>query len=402
MKPIRHITLPRGFLAAGVKCGIKASGKEDLALIVGAKPVAAALLTTSNQVFGAPVAYSRAVLPKGYGTIRGIVINSGCSNVATGARGRKDAADMAAAAAKAVGAKPDEMLVASTGIIGHHLPMEKVRRGIAAAAGRLGTDSDQFALRAMMTTDTREKSAVVQTRVGRETLTVAGVVKGVGMIAPALTGPHATMIAVVTTDAEIAPPELYKLWRRACAISFNAVTVDSDQSTSDTAVVMASGCGPSVAAAPARKKFAAALEEVCTELAMAIARDGEGATRLVIIDVIGAASDRDAEIAAKSVANSPLFKTAVHGADPNWGRIAMAVGKSAAKVDPDKLSIKIGPVTLFSRGRPRAFDAAAVSELLKAETVRVRVDMGLGKGKFTAYTCDLSREYITINADYHT
>ena len=400
MSKIRHITLPAGFVAAGVKAGIKASGKEDVAIIVGRGEVSAALMTTTNQVVGAPVEWCRKVLPKGFGRIRGIVINSGCSNVCTGERGRRDAEAMAARTARRVGGKAREILVASTGIIGRHLPMAKINAGIDAAAAVLGVDHDASALRAIMTTDTREKSAVVRFAAGRRTVTVAGIVKGAGMIAPSL----ATMICVVATDAEIAPALLSRVFRSAAGTTLNAVTIDSDESTSDTAVVMASGAsGARIAAgSPICRKFAAALEEVLRRLAMAMARDGEGATRLVEIHVAGAASAADAKVAAMSVANSPLFKCAVHGGDPNWGRVLAALGKSPAKVDPRRTTVRIGGVKVFARGQPAKCDLRAVEKHLKEETVVVRADLGIGRGRFTAYTCDLSREYVAINADYHT
>jgi len=401
MSVIRHITLPAGFVAAGVKCGIKASGKHDLAIVACEKDAAAAVVLTRNQVFGAPVAWCRKALPRGYGLLRGMVINSGCSNVCTGPRGRKDAATMARLAGAALGVGASKMLVASTGIIGHPLPMAKIRAGIAAAAAQLGTGHDEDTLLAIMTTDTRPKSAVVQTRIGGKLVTVAGIVKGSGMIAPSM----ATMIGVLTTDAAVAPAALHKALRQAVAGSFNAITVDSDTSTSDTVAVFASGAAGNrtlAAGSADYRKFAAALAEVCGELARAVVADGEGATKLVRIAVRGARSDNEAEIAAKSVANSPLFKCAVHGGDPNWGRIAAALGKSAAKIDPQRLVIRIGGVTIFARGTGRKFDLAKVETHLKGAEVDVACELGLGKGRFTAITCDLSREYIAINADYHT
>jgi len=402
MGTIRHITLPSGFVAAGVKCGIKASGREDLAVIACTDDASGALLTTRNQVVGAPVIYCRQVLPKGFGRVRGIVINAGCSNVCTGRAGLKDAQEMARLTAARLGCSPDKVLVASTGVIGHRLPMDKVRIGIAAAAARLGTDLDAEALRAIMTTDTREKSAVVQGRIGKARVTVAGIVKGAGMIAPSM----ATMISVITTDAAVSPALLHRALRQTAGASYNAITVDSDTSTSDTVLLLASGQagGPVIRSAGSGefKKFQAMLNEVCGELARAVVADGEGATKVVRIAVRGARTDREAEIAAKSVANSPLFKCAVHGGDPNWGRIAAALGKSPAKVVPDKLKIAIGGVTIFAGGMGKAFDLKKVEAHLGGADIRVDCDLGLGKGCFTALTCDLSREYITINADYHT
>jgi glutamate N-acetyltransferase/amino-acid N-acetyltransferase len=292
-------------------------------------------------------------------------------------------------------------MVASTGVIGHRLPMAKVRAGIAAAASRLGRENDAAALRGIMTTDTREKSAVVRARIGGRAVTVAGIVKGSGMIAPSM----ATMIALITTDAVVWPPVLHKALRAAAARTFNAITVDSDTSTSDTVVVLASGAAGGKAVKPGTpgwRRFAAALAEVCGELARAVVIDGEGATKLVEVAVRGARSDAEAKLAAKSVADSPLVKTAVHGGDPNWGRIAAALGKSAAKVVAEKLRIRIGGVVVFSAGSGRKFDLKKVERHLAGRKVSIDCDLGLGGGRFTALTCDLSREYVAINADYHT
>lgn len=401
MSANRHVTLPAGFLAAGVKCGIKKSGKEDLALFASEKDCAAAVVTTRNQVVGAPVLWCRRVLPKGYGRVRAFVVNSGCSNVCTGKGGQQDAEAMAIQVAALLGSQKEKVLVASTGIIGHRLPMDKVRQGISAAAAALGTKNDSAALKAIMTTDTREKSAVARAKINGTTVTVAGVAKGAGMIAPSM----ATMISVLTTDAAVSPPALHKALLGVADRTFNAITVDSDTSTSDTTVIMASGAAGNTTIAPGSpsfRKFVAALSEVCTSLARQLAADGEGATRLIEIAVTGARDDADAAIAAKSIANSPLFKCAVHGADPNWGRILCALGKSAAKIDPDKTVVKIGPYTVFARGAGRGLDARQVSEYLKSSTVGIACHLGLGNGSYTAYTCDFSREYIAINADYHT
>jgi glutamate N-acetyltransferase / amino-acid N-acetyltransferase len=401
MQNVRHITLPLGFLAAGVKAGIKTSGKEDVAILFAEKAAAVAVVTTGNQVFGEPVRWVRSIFPKGFGTARAFPINAGCSNVCTGPGGFKDAQAMARQTAKLLGTRPEEVLVASTGIIGHRLPMAKVRAGIVAAVRQLGRDDDASVLRAIMTTDTRPKSAVVQMRLGGQAVTVAGIVKGAGMIAPSM----ATMIGVITTDAAVAPEALHRALAAAVGATFNAITVDSDTSTSDTVAVFASGAAGHAtihAGSADFAKFAAVLEEVCAELARAVVADGEGATKVVEVRVRGARSDAEAKIAAKSVADSPLFKCAVHGGDPNWGRIACALGKSAAKVDPSTLVIKIGGATIFARGTGRKFDLAKVQRHLQGKSVLVECDLGLGQGAFTALTCDLSREYIAINADYHT
>lgn len=397
----RHLTVPEGFRSAGVACGIKASGKEDLALLAGQGRLSAAMVTTRNQIVGAPVQYCRSVLPKGCGKVRGVVINAGNSNVCTGKAGLKDAERMARLAAEGIGCEPTEVLVASTGIIGHRLPMDRVRAGIADAADRLGRRDDGAFLRAIMTTDTREKSAVVQTRLHGRAVTLAGVVKGSGMIAPSM----ATMIAVLTTDAAVSPSLLGRALREATDPTFNAITVDSDTSTSDTVFLLASGAAghrPLKPSTPAWSQFTRALREACDALAREVVRDGEGATRLIEVCVRNAASTADARAAAMSVANSPLVKTAVHGADPNWGRIAMALGKSSARVVAEKLTVRIAGQKVFARGQGARFDPDAVSTAMQNETVRIDCSLGLGKASFTALTCDLTREYITINADYHT
>ena len=330
-----------------------------------------------------------------------MVVNAGNSNVCTGPGGLRDAETMARLTARALGTQPEKVLVASTGIIGHRLPMAKVRKGIAAAAASLGKANDGSALRAIMTTDLKEKSAVVQLRPAGRTVTIAGIVKGSGMIAPSM----ATMIAVITTDAVISGRLLHKALREAAAGSFNAITVDSDTSTSDTVVVLASGAAgakPIAAGSQAFATFAGALGEVCYELARSVVADGEGATKVVRVAVRNARTSREAEIAAKSVANSPLFKCAVHGCDPNWGRIVVALGKSSAKVDPATLRVKIGSMTVFARGTGRTFDAPKLSKYLAGDSIDVLCDLGLGKAAYAALTCDLSREYIAINADYHT
>ncbi|HNX26765.1 MAG TPA: bifunctional glutamate N-acetyltransferase/amino-acid acetyltransferase ArgJ, partial [Phycisphaerae bacterium] len=312
-----------------------------------------------------------------------------------------DARAMAARTAKHLGSKPEKVLVASTGVIGRAMPMANVTAGIDSAAPGLNTKSDHRVVEAISTTDTRYKSAVVQIRLGGKNVTVAGIVKGSGMIAPSL----ATMIGVITTDAAVAPALLYKLLRQAVRTSFNAVTVDSDQSTSDIVAIFASGCAGAKEVKDGTaecKKFFAAVQEVCDALAFSIAADGEGATRVIEISVTGAHNDKEAQMAAKSVADSPLVKTAVHGADPNWGRIAMALGKSAAKVKAEKLIIKIGGTKIFAKGTGCKCDLKKISEMMKQNVVKIDCELGQGKGKFTALTCDLSREYISINADYTT
>ena len=400
-RPARHITRPKGFHAAGIACGIKTSGKNDLAIVAAETDVPTAIVTTRNQVLGAPVLWCRRVLPRGYGKMRGIVINAGCANTCTGPAGLKDAAAMAGETAKHLGAETEKVLVASTGVIGHPLPMDKIRRGIAKAAGALGTSGDSAALRAIMTTDTREKAGVVTARIGGQKITLAGMVKGSGMISPSM----ATMIAVITTDAAITPRSLHKALTQAVEKTFNAITVDSDTSTSDTVAAFASGLAGNQTITPGAHPysvFAKAMLELCDKLARAVVADGEGATRVFEVLVRGARSEADARTAAKAVADSPLVKCAVHGADPNWGRIAVALGKSAAKIVPEKLRIRIGGLLVFSGGTGREFDLRRVRSHLRGKHIRIECDLGLGRGAYTALGCDLSRRYVTINADYHT
>jgi glutamate N-acetyltransferase / amino-acid N-acetyltransferase len=402
MTTTRHLTLPGGFTAAGVACGIKPSGRNDLAILAAEKDIPAAIVTTSNQIVGAPILYDRDILPRGYGRMRGMVVNAGNSNVCTGKAGLADAHTMARLTARHLDTTAERILVASTGVIGHRLPMAKVRAGIAAAAEALSTRNDAAALQAIMTTDTREKSAVVQLTLAGKAVTLAGVIKGAGMIAPSL----ATMIALITTDATIAPSALHRLLKATCQKTFNAATIDNDQSTSDIVAAFASGQADTPSFRPGTrdaKRFAAALDELCGELARAMARDGEGATRLIEINVGRARSDRQAEQAAKTVANSLLVKTAIHGCDPNWGRIAMALGNSPAEVRPDRLTITLNGTRVFTRGKPASFDDAKLSASMKqAQTITIDCDLGLARGSYTAWTCDLSRDYIAINADYTT
>jgi glutamate N-acetyltransferase/amino-acid N-acetyltransferase len=334
--------------------------------------------------------------------MRGMVVNAGNSNVCTGKAGLTDAKTMARLTGRHLSVPPEKILVASTGVIGHRLPMDKVRTGIDAAAGTLSTRNDAAALQAIMTTDTREKSAVVQLTLAGKAVTLAGVVKGAGMIAPSL----ATMIAMITTDAAIAPSALHRLLKSVCHRTFNAATIDNDQSTSDIVAAFASGqadTGPIRPASSDGRTFASALEELCGQLARAMARDGEGATRLIEINVSRARSDTQAAHAAKTVANSLLVKTAIHGCDPNWGRIAMALGNSPAEVLPHKLTIRLNGTKVFTRGKPAPFDEATLSASMRqSQTVTIDCDLALATGSYTAWTCDLSRDYVTINADYTT
>jgi glutamate N-acetyltransferase/amino-acid N-acetyltransferase len=401
-----HLLSPLGFKASAVYAGIKTKQTPDVGLLVCDTIASAAAVFTTNKVFAAPVKIGREHVAQG--KLRGVVVNSGNANACTGKQGERDAISMCATAAKLVGCEAREMLPSSTGIIGHLMPMEKVTAGIHAAAADLG-NSEGHALKfadAILTTDLTRKSEAVEVEIGKQRVRIAGVCKGSGMIGPRMTlhaPPHATMLAYLTTDAKVAPPLLRKLLAKACAGSFNAVTVDDHMSTNDTAALLASGAsGAVVSTAKEIERFSGALEEVCESLAYQIAADGEGATKVVAITVTSAASEKAAKAIARAIANSPLVKCAMHGNDPNWGRIVSAAGLCGVPFDADRCQLTLQGTAVFRRGRPLVIDAAALSKQMDAKEVQVHLSCGLGEGKATVWTCDLSREYITINADYHT
>jgi len=390
-----------GFRAAGVACGVKKSGAPDLALLVSDVPAAAAGVFTRSTVVGAPVTVSRARVARG--RARGVVANSGCSNVAMGARGVRDAEAMAAAAARAVGCPAAEMLVASTGVIGMPLPMARIRRGIRAAEVALAEDGLPAAARAIMTTDRVPKLAARRVRLGGRLVTIAGIAKGSGMIEPNM----ATLLAFLATDAAIAPAALRVLLRRAADASFNRLSIDGESSTSDTLLLLANGVAgnPTLrsAAGAGARAFAAALEEVCVELVRALARDGEGATKLVTVRVRGARSAAEAERAAKRIANSALVKTALFGGDPNWGRVLQTVGAGRVDLDLARAEVRWAGVTVFRAGRSAGPAARRRAGAAMAEPeIEVVVDLARGRAEATVWTCDLSYDYVKINAEYTT
>ncbi|MBN1346479.1 MAG: bifunctional glutamate N-acetyltransferase/amino-acid acetyltransferase ArgJ [Phycisphaerae bacterium] len=392
-----------GFKVGSAAAGIKSSGGLDVGVVVSETPCAAAAVFTSNRFCGAPVTIGRQHVHSG--RLRAIVVNSGCSNVATGKRGLDDARAMCARLAGHIDAKTTDILPASTGVIGAFLPMDKVLPGIDAAFANLSNSpkaGNDFA-RAIMTTDLRPKTAFRKIRVGRKDVVVAGCCKGSGMIAPNM----ATMLAFLGTTAPISPSALRRALRDAVGTSFNRVTVDECESTSDTVVLLAnaqSGIAPiRNTVAPAYRAFALALKEVCQELAYQIAADGEGATRVIEVAVRGAATATDAHEVARIVAISPLFRTAVHGGDPNWGRIMQAIGTSRARFETDRIVVRICGQTVFRNGRPvESANLARISRDMKAKHVPVLIDLRAGKVHDRVLTCDLTKDYITINADYHT
>ena len=392
------ITAPRGFRAAAVAAGIKKEGL-DLALLVADWGCAAAAVFTANRAQAAPVVVSREHLSGG--RAKAVVVNSGCANAATGEQGLFDAREMAAAAARELGCRPGEVVVASTGVIGVPLPMDKVRAGIAAACGSLSVDGGAAAARAIMTTDTRPKEALVEFTVDGHPARVGAMAKGAGMIAPNM----ATMLAFFTTDAAVEGHLLHRALGEAVGASLNRVTVDGDTSTNDMAVVLASGALPARAIMEegrAYDAFRAALAEASRRVAEMIVRDGEGATRMAEVRVEGARAESEADRIARTVAESPLVKTALHGGDPNWGRILAAVGRAGVDVDMNKVDIWLGDVWVAQGGRARAYDEEAAHQAFLADPVRIRIALGEGRATGWMWTCDFSRAYVDINAHYRS
>lgn len=389
-----------GFRCGAVHCGLKSvSGALDLAILISDCDASGAGVFTRNRVVGAPVKVDRERLPAS--RVRGVVVNSGNSNACTGSAGLHDAVQMCALAARAAGAPAESLLVASTGIIGKMLPMAKVRRGIREAAARLGSSrehAEAFA-RAIMTTDTRPKQCAVRVNLSGGSVFVGGAAKGSGMIAPNM----ATMLCFITTDAAVGAGALHRMVRRAADVSFNCITVDGHCSTSDSLIVLANGVsGAHVRGSDDRQAFQDALNAVCIDLAQQVVRDGEGATRMVTIHVRGAPNDAQAKAVAMAIANSPLVKTAVHGGDPNWGRVVSAAGYAGVPFEENDIVLSICGVAAFKRGRPVSANVARLAEEMKKAEIVFDLFLGAGTGHATVWTCDLSREYITINADYHT
>jgi glutamate N-acetyltransferase/amino-acid N-acetyltransferase len=389
-----------GFRFAGVRCGIKRRG-PDLALWVSDHPASAAGVFTQSTVPGAPVLLSRQRLRSG--RARAIVVNSGVSNVGMGAPGLEAAERMAGLAARALGLGEHEVLCASTGVIGMPLPLDKIATGISRAVTALASDGVSRAARAIMTTDTRPKAAGARFRVGARRCAVVGIAKGSGMIEPRM----ATMLAFFATDAAVAPAYLRRLWREVANQTLNRVTVDGETSTSDAAVILANGAAGGRPITGPRSPGAGALREalldVAGALACELARDGEGATKLVTVDVSGAASDAQAELAARRIANSLLVKTALFGGDPNWGRILQTLGAGRVKLALPRTEVRLGGVPVFRAGASTGTAARArAGRKLRAPEVEIAVQLGVGRGRCRIWTCDLSYEYVRVNAEYTT
>jgi glutamate N-acetyltransferase/amino-acid N-acetyltransferase len=393
------VTAPAGFRAAGVACGIKKTGALDLALIVADAPATAAAVFTTNKAQAAPVLVSREHLTRSGGRARAVIANSGCANACTGPEGMAVARSSADFVASIAACSPDQVLVASTGVIGVQLDLDKLRKGTLEAAKVLSRRAHGDAARAIMTTDRAPKSAAVSVRTAAGSFVVGGMAKGAGMIEPHM----ATMLAFVTTDATVPAPVLQRALREAVDVTFNAITIDGDTSTNDTVFLVASGASGVTVDPAVYPAFVAALQEVCGTLARAIVRGGEGATKLVSISATGAASGADAKRAAHTMANSLLVKTAIHGGDPNWGRLLAAAGRAGVAFDAERAAVRIGPVILFKDGVPFDDRAPEAASHLAGSDIDIEVDLGArGTHSATVWTCDLSAEYVAINADYRT
>lgn len=393
------VTYPQGFTAAGVRAGIKKNGNLDVALIYTEKQAAVAGVFTKNLVAAAPVHLSKIVV--GTGTAHAIVANAGCANACTGEQGIRDAEQMAHIAAQELNCRADDVIVASTGLIGSNLPMDKMKAGIQAAAKELSREGSVNAGNAIITTDTYSKACATEVEIGGVEVRFGAIAKGSGMIRPDM----ATMLCFITTDADIDQKLLQEALRDATEVSFNCMTVDGDMSTNDSVVVLANGAAGNkkITARDADYiKFFETLKSICIELAKRIASDGEGASKFLTINVTGAESFADAKKVGMSVANSPLVKTAFFGQDANPGRTICAVGYSGVKILPEKISINFGGLTVYDKGLVTKFDADAMKEILAAHDIVVDIDLGLGFESATIYTCDLSFQYVKINADYTT
>jgi glutamate N-acetyltransferase / amino-acid N-acetyltransferase len=393
------VATPKGFRAIGISAGIKATpGALDLALLVSEQPAAAAAVFTTNLAQAAPVTVSREHLARSGGVARAVVVNSGCANACTGESGLRDARTMTTDTAQLVGCPVEQVLVASTGVIGVALPIDKIRQGLPVAFHALGASDGSLAAHAIMTTDPFPKEAAARVGINGRDITIGGMAKGSGMIEPMM----ATMLAFVTTDAGVPKTLLDRALREVVNDTFNAITVDGDSSTNDSVMILANGASGVTVDESSYDVFADALRSVCLRLALGIVRGGEGATKLVTVNVTGAISSPEARKAAKAIANSLLVKTAIHGGDPNWGRLIAVAGRAGVGFELNRAQVMIGPIVLFKDGRPYDENAPEAASYLKNTDIVVSVDLGVGHASSTVWTCDLSAEYVRINAEYRT
>ena len=393
------VAYPQGFKAAGVRAGIKKNGNLDVAVIHTERTAAVAGVFTKNLVAAAPIQVSKRVVATG--TAHAVVANAGCANACTGEQGLRDAESMAQIAAQELGCKADDVIVASTGLIGSNLPMDKMAAGIRDAVSKLSREGSVNAGNAIITTDTYSKACATEIELGGVEVRFGAIAKGSGMIRPDM----ATMLCFITTDADIDQKLLQTALSDATEVSFNLLTVDGDTSTNDSVVVLANGAAGNkkiVERGADYDKFFETLKTICVEMAKRIAADGEGATKFLTINVTGAKSFADAKQVGMAVANSPLCKTAIFGQDPNAGRFICAVGYSGVEVVPEKVTIKFGDITVYAGGLVTKFDQDAARKLLTEHDIVIDIDLGLGDSKATVYSCDLSFVYIKINADYTT
>ena len=393
------VSTPQGFVAAGIHAGIKADGDlKDLALVLSDRVASAAAVYTANQVQAAPIQVDREHLADNQA--RGVILNSGNANACTGRRGLEDARRMCGLAAQELDLAAEDILVCSTGVIGVELPMAVIEAAVADLAAAVTADGGAAAAEAIMTTDTVPKSRAVEVELSQGTVRVGGMAKGAGMIAPNM----ATMLSVITTDAQVEAGFLRQVLSQAVKRSFNGITVDGDMSTNDTVIALANGAaGPQVVAGSADAvAFGEAFEEVCRQLARMIARDGEGATKLITIRVTGAVNEADGRQVGLAVANSNLVKTAVFGRDPNWGRILCAVGYAGVPIEPEQVRVSLCNTPIYAEGGGLAFDHGALVEAMGAADIPIEIDLAQGPAAAEIYTCDLSYDYVRINAEYTT
>ncbi len=393
------VTFPQGFQAAGVKAGIKKSGNLDVAVIYTEKEAAVAGTFTQNAVAAAPVYVSKTVVKTG--TAHAIVANAGCANACTGEQGMLDAKKMAAITAESLGCQSDDVLVASTGVIGVNLPMDKMEAGIKNAVSKLSADGSEQAGNAIITTDTYSKACSTEVEIGGRKVRFGAIAKGSGMIQPNM----ATMLCFITTDAAIDSKLLQTALSDIVETSFNMISIDGDMSTNDMAIVLANGAAGNakiVQKDADYEVFYATLKSICEGLAQRIASDGEGATKFLTVNVQGTKSFADAKTIAMSVAKSPLVKTAFFGEDPNWGRVICAVGYAGIPMDPQKTIVKFGGIPVYAHGVGAEFDEEALRKVMSEHDIVIDIEMGLGEEKATVWTCDFSYEYVKINGEYHT
>ena len=395
-----NVCAPRGFRAAGALGGIKAeSTKLDVALVASDRIASAAAVYTTNRVQAAPLHLCREYLQDG--KAHAVVLNSGNANACTGDQGLDNARAMSVQVGQGLGVRNEDVLVCSTGVIGVQLDMESVQKGIAGVLSGLQDDGGDDAAVAIMTTDTKPKTSALSLKIGDEIVHVGGMSKGSGMIAPNM----ATMLGVITTDANVPPDLLREILSLAVKRSFNCITVDGDMSTNDTVIALANGAadGPPLEPnTPSSAALAEAIEMVCRDLARQIARDGEGATKLVSIEVVGAASEDEARQVGLSVANSNLVKTAVFGRDPNWGRILCAMGYAGVPMDPQNVAVYLCDTQIYGSGSGLPFDHKALVEAMSAADIPIVIDLASGTARAEIFTCDLSYDYVRINAEYTT